>query len=343
MLVNREGFVPEAGYEHLVTIMTRGINLATRARAAASDDDRRTRRETRDAGRKHRDVEETQLRAAQAQLEASLAKAASAATEAQRAAESGDVEGTRRALGLVVHQLSTSSEATQELISEQGLLRVLASVGTQMAAFIHELNRIVENVGALEELIEREGRSARLRRLVGDVRRSLERQASYLVDVIGPDTRRRRTRQRISDRVAIGWRFVADAAAGRGIVLEVEIDPELKMLPMFPAETAAIFTNLFSNAVKAAGKNGRIVARAEERDGRLAVRIENTGAAVDLDKAERWFEPFQSTTTEVDAVLGQGLGLGLPITREILAQYGAEIQFVKPHPGFASAVEMTFP
>jgi signal transduction histidine kinase len=342
LLVNREGFVPEAGYEHLVTIMTRGINLSTRARAAATEFTRRERRGRRDAELRQRDEQESQLRVAQRELEESLAQAAIAARAAQKSADAGDERGTRQALSQVVRQLTVSTSASEDLISEQGLLRVLASVGTQMAAFIHELNRIVENVVALEQLVESQG-TARLRRLVGDVRRSLERQASYLIDVIGPDTRRRRSRQRVAERLEIGWRFVADAAAGRGITFDHDIESTLRMPPMFPAETAAVFTNLLGNAVKAAGERGRIRARASEEDDHLVVRIENTGVAVDLADSGRWFEPFQSTTTEVDPVLGQGLGLGLSITREILAQYGATIEFVKPRRGFATAIEIVFP
>jgi hypothetical protein len=37
------------------------------------------------------------------------------------------------------------------------------------------------------------------------------------------------------------------------------------------------------------------------------------------------------------------MGLGLPITRSMLEQYGAEIRFVEPSEGFATALSITFP
>ena len=40
------------------------------------------------------------------------------------------------------------------------------------------------------------------------------------------------------------------------------------------------------------------------------------GLAVDLDEAERWFKPFESTTVQTDPVLGQGMGMGLIATLE---------------------------
>ena len=113
---------------------------------------------------------------------------------------------------------------------------------------------------------------------------------------------------------------------------------------MFPAELTAVFTNLFSNAVKAAGPKGRILASVQiDNDGTVHVLIQNTGTRVDLARAETWFRPFESTTAEVDPVLGQGMGLGLPITRRMLDDYGAEIAFVSPDSGFATAIKFTFP
>ena len=38
---------------------------------------------------------------------------------------------------------------------------------------------------------------------------------------------------------------------------------------------------------------------------------------------ERWFRPFESSTVEIDSFLGQGMGLGLTITRNMLEPYGA--------------------
>jgi nitrogen fixation/metabolism regulation signal transduction histidine kinase len=37
------------------------------------------------------------------------------------------------------------------------------------------------------------------------------------------------------------------------------------------------------------------------------------------------------------------MGLGLPITRSMLEEYGADIKFVDPAPGYATAIEIVFP
>ena len=112
---------------------------------------------------------------------------------------------------------------------------------------------------------------------------------------------------------------------------------------MFPAEVTAIFTNLLTNAVKFAGEGRRVQVTAIEDDTGLRIVIENTGAAVDLKDSQRWFEPFRSSTTEIDTTLGQGMGLGLTITRSMLDEYGATIRFIQPSEYFATAVEVLFP
>lgn len=166
----------------------------------------------------------------------------------------------------------------------------------------------------------------------------------HLIDVVTPDARRRRSRQGLAERFDAGRRLVDNQAKQQAIVILNEIPPHLFSPPMFPAELTTIFSNLLTNAVKAAGHSGRIRARAEEReDGRIRLVIENTGASVDLQRSERWFRPFESTTEKVDPILGQGMGLGLPITRSLLEEYGAEVRFTQPSSDYATAVEVVFP
>jgi signal transduction histidine kinase len=139
-------------------------------------------------------------------------------------------------------------------------------------------------------------------------------------------------------------RLIAPAIERRAVTVNVQIPEELKTPPMFSAELMVVFSNLLTNAVKGAGENGEITVRAKESgDGDLIFRMENNGTEVDLDESERWFQPFETTTAKVDPVLGQGMGMGLPITRNILEEYGAVIQFVKPTRPHATAIEIRFP
>lgn len=131
--------------------------------------------------------------------------------------------------------------------------------------------------------------------------------------------------------------------ARRRVRIDNEIPLDAKTLPMFPAELTTVFANLLTNAVKCAREEGRIQALAVNDHGVLRVRVQNTGVALNIEEAERWFEPFESTTEEVDLVLGQGMGLGLTITRSILDYYGISIRLVERSPAYDTAIEMAFP
>jgi signal transduction histidine kinase len=112
---------------------------------------------------------------------------------------------------------------------------------------------------------------------------------------------------------------------------------------MFPAELMVVYSNLLTNALKACRRDGQIrVSGRQTPNGTVVIRIENTGARVDLRDAEKWFLPFKSTTVQSDPVLGQGMGMGLPIVRNILDEYGAIVRFVEPSESFSTAVEVRF-
>lgn len=352
LLVNREGFEPTPGFQYLNDLVRDGTDLSVRVRAATRRNSRMERRERRALGASgslHAHLPPRQL------MQISLDKVTTLAATARQLAANGELVGATDAIATALSEFETVKRESEELISEDSMIRVMASVGTQLAAFTHEVNGLLAMVQSIESALDRMRRRdslsredrqelARIHSVTGDLRRSLEYQASYLVAVVAPDARRRRARQRLAERFDVARRLIDHAAQTRQIGIANQIPDDLKSPPMFQAETVAIFSNLLTNAVKAAGEGGKIRALGQLlADGKTRITIENTGASVNLATGEKWFRPFQSTTTEVDPVLGQGLGLGLPITRNILEEYGAEIQFVSPSAGFATAVELVFP
>jgi len=348
MLVNREGFVPGAAFEDLRTLLKRAIDLTTRVRAQATAERRAERAQGRRRASFDRVVRD---RAAAERLQEGLRDADRAARGAEDALSTGDTATAANLLAGLTASLSSSRAASDELISEAAMQRALASLGTQMAEFVHELNAILGSANALDELARdlqhgdqpSRGRLREVADAIADLRLALERQAVLLVDVVTPDARRRRSRQRLAERFDAAARFVAEPAARSAITILNEIPPDLRSPPMFPAELSTVFTNLLTNAVKAAGEGGVVRGTAQRDADGVQLRVENTGTAVDAAEGERWFAAFASTTADVDAVLGQGMGLGLTLTRAMLSPYGATVAFVVASEGFSSGVLVTFP
>lgn len=368
MLVNREGFVAERAYDTMVEIVKRGIDLLTRTRAAATAEARRQKRVERELARQtpkpnpvNKALPADTLRVGgsdivpQRTLTGATANAMETVQEARRLlATTADPVVVSQRLELAQTALAQVVTVADRVGDTAAMLRVLASLGTLTAGFVHEIRGLLGTAVALHESIDRIRADKTIRgdsrtrlnavfQSLGDLRRQIERQAAYLVDLTSTDARRRRSRQRLSDRFDSASRLVSPTADRRGIGILNEIPVGLKSPPMFPAELTAVFSNLLTNAVKAAGDQGSIRARGSTlADGGAVLVVENTGIAVDLADSEKWFLPFESTSSKIESALGYGMGLGLTITRDVLEQYGATIRFVAPDPAYATAVEIQF-
>lgn len=389
-LVNREGFVQDSAYESLVDLVQTGIRLSVRVRRAVlnqSDERERAKRvASLDAPTKHHDDDaapkdkasertvedvsvdahsdspdssrpQTTRDALQPRTipEVSRATLSTAYAEIVRLRQNPVGIPDREAIERIAAGFDVADTELSRLRDIQPDLRVLASVGLQLGAFVHDINGMLGQARTVRELLDPitgdpslpKNIAARLRRVaraLEDLTHTLTRQSSYLADVLTTDPRRRRSRVRVTDRLDVVRRLLADQLAQLHIVLDIDIPIDVKTPPMFPSEVGVLLTNLLTNAVKNAGSPGTIRIEAHEFGLRgVTILIHNTGAVVDLTDSDRWFLPFESTTVKVDEVLGQGLGLGLPITRALVEDYGGSINFVPPPAGFATSIRVDLP
>ncbi len=159
-------------------------------------------------------------------------------------------------------------EVGREIIDEQAMVRVLASLGAQTSGFVHEINGLLRLANAVEKALtgirdelERTDakRAARVKRVlsqVSELSHTLQRQAAYLTEIVTPDKRRRRSRQELSARFDAALKLLIPYAEKNDIEIKNQIPSDLRSPPMFAAEVVSVFTNLLSNAIKAAGRGG---------------------------------------------------------------------------------------
>jgi signal transduction histidine kinase len=353
MLVNREGFIPDVAFHFVESSLRWSIDVLSRELAVATASKRLERREQRREGA--RDTISGPASNATSRVAASISDSVELLRQARRALAAGDSDTSKKVIDTAFRQLEARGPDIEESREDQAMLRVLASLGSQTAAFVHETQGLLGIAESAERAMHRlasadSGHSKQTQRAmleiggsIRDLRETLERQAAYLSDVGSASARKRRSSQNLHERLGVAMRFFEHHADRYKIIMENRIPESLKSPPMFPAEIVSIFSNLLSNAIKAAGEGGKIRAAGKELASKTVVRVENTGIAVDPAKGEKWFKPFASSAGEVDVGLGRGMGLGLTITRQILGEYGAEIRFAEPSSGFATCLEISFP
>jgi len=129
---------------------------------------------------------------------------------------------------------------------------------------------------------------------------------------------------------------VASAQAGPGVRFE-RVRGEMADLQGSPGRLRQVVLNLVVNAVHAVGAQGLVRVATEQRGRQALVRVEDDGPGIDPEVRARLFEPFFTTKP-----VGQGTGLGLYVSYEIVRAHGGEIR-VDSEPGHGSRFEVRLP
>lgn len=95
---------------------------------------------------------------------------------------------------------------------------------------------------------------------------------------------------------------------------------ELPLIPCFPHQLNQVFMNLLVNAAHAIEEKGVIKIVTKHDDGKIIIKISDTGCGIAKENLSRIFEPF-FTTKEV----GKGTGLGMSISYDIIKKHNGDI------------------
>jgi signal transduction histidine kinase len=101
-------------------------------------------------------------------------------------------------------------------------------------------------------------------------------------------------------------------------------------------------TNLLTNAAKYTEEGGRVAVRAERDDGTVVVRVRDTGVGIPPETLARVFEPFAQAQQGLDRRNG-GLGLGLPIVKQIAELHGGRVTVASEGHGLGTEVTLRLP
>ncbi len=94
---------------------------------------------------------------------------------------------------------------------------------------------------------------------------------------------------------------------------------------------AIIISNLLSNAIKFTRQNGNIVLEILEENNQLLLRVKDNGIGIPPDKLPHVFERFYQVD-DAATRRGEGTGIGLTLTKELVELMGGKITVQSPTP-----------
>jgi two-component system cell cycle sensor histidine kinase PleC len=116
--------------------------------------------------------------------------------------------------------------------------------------------------------------------------------------------------------------------------------PAPLMVVADPVKMKQVVLNLLSNAIKFT-KEGEVRLEAERREGRLFIRVSDTGIGIPPDKIEKLGRPFVQVADQYSRAQG-GSGLGLAISRSLVEMHGGRLT-IRSEEGKGTVVTVELP
>lgn len=199
---------------------------------------------------------------------------------------------------------------------------------TIVAAASHEIRNPLTMVAASARLLEEEpgGLTEQQRTFLGVVRQQTDHAVSIADDLLVQariDAGRFTVSPTPTDLVAL-VRGVVDAmrpvAAHRHQTLLTDLPQYVPTVRLDPRAVRQALSNLLMNAVRHTGEGRTITTRVRDNANAVVLMVVDDGDGMSKDERRRLFEPFESGD-----LLGDGTGLGLNITRQLVELHGGRI------------------
>ncbi len=213
------------------------------------------------------------------------------------------------------------SEALQNAHEEIVQSEKLAAMGYLSAGMAHEIRNPLNSISLFIQLMRQTTTEPDQLEYQAKVLKEVDRIDSIIRKLLDAS---RRTRVITSD---VQINQVIDNAIeafspqieSRKILVDRRYHCKPSPITADPTELEQIFTNLFLNALDAMSRGGRLDIEVLEKDGRVIVRVSDSGAGISENVLPSIFDPFFSTKN-------RGTGMGLPVAQRIARIYEGSIE-----------------
>ena len=205
----------------------------------------------------------------------------------------------------------------------------LAALGRMSAAIVHEVSQplaAMENTLASTALLAERGEAARVMEKVGAARklvRRIRRTVSHLKSFARNEPGQRET-VNVGKSVAAAVDLALHRANASGVRIKIQPGAHALKATANAIRLEQVVLNLLINALDAVAEcpTPEIHVGASRNGSMVKIEVADNGTGIPDHLKERIAEPF-FTTKET----GEGLGLGLSISRAIIAEFGGNLSF----------------
>jgi signal transduction histidine kinase len=230
-----------------------------------------------------------------------------------------------RAFNLMTARLREQDEARRQLVAD-----VAHELRTPLTVMQGRVEGLIDGVYAPDEARLREilEEIRVLGRLVEDLRTLANADSGALVLAREPTDI-----VHLAEDVATTFRAEADAT---GVTLDVHAPARLPPIDVDPVRLRQVLINLVANALQHTNAGDAISIDASCDDGRMTIRVRDTGSGIPSDDLPRIFDRFYKGDGS------RGSGLGLAIARKLVIAHGGDITAAST-PGEGTTMTITLP
>jgi len=217
-----------------------------------------------------------------------------------------------------------------------------------LAVLAHELRNPLAVLAAGINILERKTDPD----VIDTIRKSMRQHLGYMTRLVDDllDINRiehgkislRREGVLLSDILPSALEVAAPAIEVGNHALAVELPQQAILLDVDPARFIQIVGNVVSNAARYTPKGGRIDVSASRVADKASIVVSDNGVGIPTEQQSRIFEMFEQSDAGM-GVVGDGLGIGLALVKQLVELHCGTIQLVSSVPGEGSTFEIQLP
>jgi len=248
--------------------------------------------------------------------------------------------------------LSAMLAAKDQIERQRDALRQsekLTAMGSLLAGVAHELNNPLAIVMGRANLLEDKTEGTALHGDAVQIREAAERCGRIVRTFLNMARSRpaQRSPVRLNDLARAAAEMLGYTLRSHGIALELQLGSKVPEVLVDGDQVGQVVLNLIVNAQQAlAAHSGprRIVVQtgvdtgAAPGQGRVWLRVSDSGPGVPAEVQERIFDPFFTTKAE-----GMGTGLGLSVSRAIMREHGGDLMLEADSAGASFFMSLPLP